>query len=263
MYDATVNGEPVGDAVLEPANTDFAERVQYATYDVTDRLRTGANTLGVALGNGMSNVVSTADRYRKLYGNLSDPKLIARLEVTLADGRVRTITSGDDWRTTLGPTTASNWYGGEDYDARREIPRWDEPAGDRRGWRHAVAVAGPGTADRPALLSARETEPIRVVETLKGKEVDGAEGSRVFDLGRNIAGWPEITVRAPEGTAIRVYPAESLKDGHAFQSISNVGAPLWDSYTTAGGWHAESWHPGSATTASATWSCAGCPRTRR
>ncbi|CAM5262122.1 hypothetical protein STENM327S_07198 [Streptomyces tendae] len=243
VYEATVNGKPVGDAVLEPANTDYAERVQYATYDVTDRLRTGANTLGVALGNGMSNVVSTADRYRKLYGNLSDPKLIARLEVTLADGRVRTITSGDDWRTTLGPTTASNWYGGEDYDARREIPRWDEPSGDRRGWRHAVAVAGPGTADRPALLSARETEPVRVVETLNGREVDGAEGSRVFDLGRNIAGWPEITVRAPKGTAIRVYPAESLKDGHAFQSISNVGAPLWDSYTSAGGGDAKTWHP--------------------
>ncbi|MCW8096069.1 family 78 glycoside hydrolase catalytic domain [Streptomyces tauricus] len=242
IYDATLNGEPVGDAVLEPANTDYAERVQYATYDVTDRLKAGANTLGVALGNGMSNVVSTADRYRKLYGNLSDPKLIARLEVTLADGSVRTVTSGDDWRTTLGPTTSSNWYGGEDYDARRETAHWDEPGGDRRDWERAVAVSGPGTAEKPAALSARETEPIRAVETLKGKEVAGAANSRVFDLGRNIAGWPEITVSAPAGTAVRVYPAESLKDGHAFQSISNVGAPLWDSYTTRGA-RTETWHP--------------------
>ncbi|MGP2439599.1 family 78 glycoside hydrolase catalytic domain [Streptomyces sp. JW3] len=242
VYDATVNGEPVGDAVLEPANTTYGERVQYATYDVTDRLRKGANTVGVALGNGMSNVVSTADRYRKLYGNLSDPKLIARLEVTLADGTTRTVTSGEDWRTALGPTTSSNWYGGEDYDARREIPHWDEPSGDRRKWQHAVSVGAPGTTAQPAELSARETEPIRVVETLTGKEVAGADGSRVFDLGRNIAGWPEITVTAPEGTTIRAYPAESLKDGHAFQSISNVGAPLWDSYTTGGG-RAETWHP--------------------
>ncbi|GAA4798925.1 family 78 glycoside hydrolase catalytic domain [Streptomyces ziwulingensis] len=242
VYDATVNGERLGDAVLEPANTDYTERVQYATYDVTDRLRRGANTLGVALGNGMANVVSTADRYRKLYGNISDPKLIARLEVTLADGSVRNLTSGDDWRTTLGPTTSSNWYGGEDYDARREIPHWDEPRGDRRGWDRAVTAAAPGTAADPAELSARETEPVEVVETLKSTEVDGAEGSRVFDLGRNIAGWPEITVSAPAGTAIRVYPAESLKDGHAFQSISNVGGPLWDSYTTAGR-RTATWHP--------------------
>ncbi|WP_262698564.1 MULTISPECIES: glycoside hydrolase family 78 protein [Streptomyces] len=242
IYDATVNGEPVGDAVLEPANTDYGERVQYATYDVTGRLRAGTNTLGVALGNGMSNVISTADRYRKLYGNRSDPKLIARLEVTLADGRVRTITSGDDWHTVLGPTTSSNWYGGEDYDARREIAHWDQPRGDRRGWRHAVTVEAPGAAGHPAALSARETEPIRVVETLTGKEVEGAEGSRVFDLGRNIAGRPEITVNAPAGSTIRIYPAESLKDGHAFQSISNVGAPLWDSYTSRGG-GSETWHP--------------------
>ncbi|MFI1729000.1 family 78 glycoside hydrolase catalytic domain [Streptomyces acidicola] len=242
IYDATLNGEPVGDAVLEPANTDYRERVQYATYDVTDHLRKGANTLGVALGNGMSNVVSTADRYRKLYGNISDPKLIAQLEITLADGTRRTVTSGDDWRTALGPTTSSNWYGGEDYDARREIPHWDDPKGDGRSWDRAVTVSAPGTADAPAALSARETAPIRVVETLTGKEAGGAAGSRVFDLGRNIAGWPEITVSAPAGTEVRIHPAESLKDGHAFQSISNVGAPLWDSYTTRDG-RSATWHP--------------------
>ncbi|MFJ8057539.1 family 78 glycoside hydrolase catalytic domain [Streptomyces sp. NPDC096142] len=243
VYDATLNGKPVGDAVLEPANTTYTRRVQYATYDVTDRLRAGANTIGVALGNGMANVVSTADRYRKLYGNISDPKLIARLEVTLADGSVRTVTSSGDWRATLGPTTSSNWYGGEDYDAGREIAHWDDPAGDRSSWDRAVTVAAPGTEQAPAVLSARETEPVRNVETLTGTEVDGAAGSRVFDLGRNIAGWPEITIGgAPAGTAIRIYPAESLKDGHAFQSISNVGAPLWDSYTT-GSTRTATWHP--------------------
>lgn len=242
IHDATLNGEPVGDAVLEPANTDYRDRVQYTTYDVTDRLRPGANTLGVALGNGMSNVVSTADRYRKLYGNISDPKLTAQLEITLADGTRRIVTSGDDWRAALGPTTSSNWYGGEDHDARREIPHWDEPGGDHRAWDRAVTVTAPGTADAPAALSARETEPIRVVETLTGKEVDGADGSRVFDLGRNIAGWPELTVSAPAGTQVRAYPAESLKDGHAFQSISNVGAPLWDSYTTRDS-RTATWHP--------------------
>ncbi|WP_327579174.1 family 78 glycoside hydrolase catalytic domain [Streptomyces sp. NBC_00145] len=243
IYTADVNGRPVGDAVLEPANTTFADRVQYATYDVTDLLRHGDNTIGVALGNGMSNVVSTADRYRKLYGNLSDPKLIAQLEVTLGDGTVKRIASGADWRTVLGPTTSSNWYGGEDYDARREIPHWDQPHQDRSAWSHAVTVDGPGTPGHPTQLSARETEPIRVEENLKGTEVSGAApGSRIFDLGRNIAGWPEITLDAPAGTTVRIYPAESLKDGHAFQSISNVGAPLWDSYT-ARGEKSETWHP--------------------
>ncbi|MFJ8826027.1 family 78 glycoside hydrolase catalytic domain [Streptomyces sp. NPDC102467] len=234
VYDANVNGRPVGDAVLEPANTDFADRVQYATYDVTGQLRGGANSLSVELGNGISNQLSTADRYRKLYGNKADPKLIARLEITLADGTVRRIASGTDWRTALGATTSSNWYGGEDYDARRA------PGRSHATWGRAARV---DAADLPAALSARETEPVRVVETLKSTEVSGAApGSRVFDLGRNIAGWPELTVTAPKGTTIRAYPAEGLKDGHANQSISNVGAPLWDSYTT-GGAKTETWHP--------------------
>ncbi|MEV1024859.1 family 78 glycoside hydrolase catalytic domain [Streptomyces sp. NPDC050264] len=234
VYDANVNGKPVGDAVLEPANTDFADRVQYATYDVTSQLRGGANSLAVELGNGISNQLSTADRYRKFYGNRADPKLIAQLEVTLADGTVRRIASGTDWRTALGATTSSNWYGGEDYDARRA------PGRSHATWDRAARV---DDADLPATLSARETEPVRVVETLKGSEVPGAApGSRVFDLGRNIAGWPELTVTAPKGTTIRAYPAEGLKDGHADQSISNVGAPLWDSYTT-GSAKTETWHP--------------------
>ncbi|GAB2964784.1 hypothetical protein GCM10023080_027540 [Streptomyces pseudoechinosporeus] len=109
IHDTRLNGRPVGDAVLEPANTDFADRVQYATYDVTKQLKRGANTLAVELGNGASNVVSTADRYRKWYGNFSDPKLIAQLEVTLADGSVRRVATDGDWRTTLGATTSSNW----------------------------------------------------------------------------------------------------------------------------------------------------------
>ncbi|MFI0238701.1 family 78 glycoside hydrolase catalytic domain [Streptomyces sp. NPDC016845] len=230
VYDAQVNGKAVGDAVLEPANTDFADRVQYATYDVTGQLRRGANDFRVELGNGISNQLSTADRYRKLYGNKADPKLIAQLEITLADGSVRRIASGTDWRTALGATTSSNWYGGEDYDARRTPSSW-------------AAARRVDAADTPATLSARETEPVRVVETLKGTEVSGAaEGSRIFDLGRNIAGWPELTVTAPKGTTIRAYPAEGLKDGHADQSISNVGAPLWDSYTTGGAGRG-TWHP--------------------
>ncbi|MCQ4211807.1 family 78 glycoside hydrolase catalytic domain [Streptomyces longispororuber] len=234
VYDAHLNGKPVGDAVLEPANTDFADRVQYATYDVTRQLHGGTNELAVELGNGIANQLSTADRYRKLYGNRSDPKLIAQLEITLADGSVRRIGTGTDWRTTLGATTSSNWYGGEDYDARR-VPTSRHPA-----WEQATEV---DAADAPATLSARETEPVRVVETLDGTEVSGAaEGSRIFDLGRNIAGWPELTVTAPRGTTIRAYPAESLKNGHADQSISNVGAPLWDSYTT-GSARTETWHP--------------------
>ncbi|GAA2883895.1 family 78 glycoside hydrolase catalytic domain [Streptosporangium fragile] len=240
IHEVAVNGRRVGDTVLEPGNTDFADRVQYATHDVTRLLRRGANTIGVSLGNGASNVISTPDRYRKFAATFSDPKLIAQLEVTRADGTVTRLVTGDDWLTTLGPTTFSNWYGGEDYDARRELPGWDRPGAKRDGWQPPVAVAAPGEA---TVLSGRSAEPIRVIDTLEGTPVGGGDGYQVFDLGRNIAGWPELTVTAPAGTTVRVHPAESLKDGRAYQSASNVGAPIWDQYTTRGTGEPETWHP--------------------
>ncbi|MCW2916906.1 MAG: secreted protein [Actinomycetia bacterium] len=239
VYEVGLNGRRVGDAVLEPGDTDVADRVHYATYDVTRLLRRGANTIGVALGNGTANVISTPDRYRKFAATTSDPKLTAQLEVTLADGQVRRIVSGADWQTTLGPTTFSNWYGGEDYDARRETPGWDRPGAARSGWEQAVPVTAPGDG---TVLSGRVAEPIRVIETLNGTLSGEGDGYKVFDLGRNIAGWPELTIKAPAGTAVRVYPSESLKDGRAYQSASNVGSPIWDQYTTRGG-DAETWHP--------------------
>ncbi|MBD2895507.1 Alpha-L-rhamnosidase [Actinomadura sp. RB99] len=236
VYEARLNGRRVGGAELEPANTAYAKRVQYAAYDVTSMLRPGGNTLGVELGNGNANVISTPDRYRKFSGTISDPKLMAQLEVTLANGQVMRVASDGTWKTVLGPVTFSNWYGGEDHDARRERPGWDRPGASRSGWEDAVPVSAPGA------LSGREAEPVRVVETLPGEQVGSGDGYQVFDVGRVIAGRPEITVTAPAGTAVRVYPSESLKDGRAYQSASNVGAPIWDQYTTrtAG---AETWHP--------------------
>jgi alpha-L-rhamnosidase len=231
VYVPSLNGERVGDAVLEPGDTDYADRVTLAEYDVTRLLRRGANALGIAVGNGTANALHTTGRYRKFARSVSDPQVIAQLEITRADGGRQVVATDATWRTTLGPTTVSSWYGGEDYDARREIPGWDRPGGARAGWRPVV----PGAATGP--LTPRVGAPVRVVERLPGTEV--APG--VFDLGRNIAGLPEITLTAPRGTTIRVYPGESVRDGHVNQSTSNVGAPIWDQFTSAGG--TRTWHP--------------------
>ena len=163
---------------------------------------------------------------------MSDPQVIAQLEIARANGDRQIVATDDTWRTTLGPTTVSSWYGGEDYDARREAAGLG-PARVRRPRDLATGRAG----QRPS--AHRRGSPRR-----SGSSSSPARqqiGQNVFDLGRNIAGFPEITVTAPAGTTIRVYPAESLFNGHANQSISNVGAPLWDQFTSAGG--TRTWHP--------------------
>ena len=60
-YEATVNGKTVTDTVLNPGVTNPLRSVEYGTYDVTDLVEDGDNTLGVALGNGQTNVYPQAN----------------------------------------------------------------------------------------------------------------------------------------------------------------------------------------------------------
>ena len=54
-YELYLNGERVGDHLLDPGYTDFSKRVLYVTYDITAQLGEGKNCIGVVLGNGWYN----------------------------------------------------------------------------------------------------------------------------------------------------------------------------------------------------------------
>jgi alpha-L-rhamnosidase len=56
IHDAKLNGKPVSDDVLAPGNSNYQLSTEYRTYDVTQLVRNGANTLGVELGHGTALV---------------------------------------------------------------------------------------------------------------------------------------------------------------------------------------------------------------
>ncbi|MFF0519822.1 family 78 glycoside hydrolase catalytic domain [Actinomadura nitritigenes] len=243
IYDATINGRPVSDAVLEPPNTDYKKRVEYAAYDVTKLLRRGGNAIGVRLGNGTYNVAATNDRYTKYVGAQGAPKLLAQLEVTLEDGTTARVATDGSWRTDLGPTTSSQWYGGEDEDARLAQQGWDGPSADLSSWKPATEAPDPGIA-----LTARMSPAIVPVGTRKTVKVTHPEkDTYVFDLGENIVGWPELRVRGERGTKLTIKPGERLgADGLVEQGTMIAGGaqnpPIMDTYTLAGT-GTETWHP--------------------
>jgi len=53
---ATVNGQSLTDEVLAPGYSNWQLAAEYRTYDVTDVLKAGSNTVGVQLGNGTAYV---------------------------------------------------------------------------------------------------------------------------------------------------------------------------------------------------------------
>lgn len=188
------------------------------------------------------------------------PRLIARLELTGADGTVQTIVSDRSWKAALGPTTLANWYSGSDYDARREQPGWSAPGADlgesaKRRDGTPVGWVSAGIAPPPNLTTAlvwRVGEPVKIADRLRPTRITQPQpGVWVFDFGQNFAGWPLLKLEGtvPAGTTVKLLPSESLNaDGTVHQaSLMGGGAArgthLFATYTTHGDPDGESWHP--------------------
>jgi alpha-L-rhamnosidase len=56
QYELSVNGKKVGDQILSPGWSDYRKTVLYDTYDITSQLKSGANSIGIMLSNGMYNI---------------------------------------------------------------------------------------------------------------------------------------------------------------------------------------------------------------
>ncbi|MEM1510155.1 MAG: alpha-L-rhamnosidase N-terminal domain-containing protein [Thermofilaceae archaeon] len=51
-YELRVNGEKIGDRILDPPWSDYDKIVYYSVYDVTHCIRSGLNAVGIVLGWG-------------------------------------------------------------------------------------------------------------------------------------------------------------------------------------------------------------------
>ena len=183
-YRASLNGEVVGDHQLDPLWTLPHKRVFYSVYDVTEHLSPEENCLGVELGNGWYNPLPL-----RLWGrrNLREhlpvgrPQFIARLLIEYADGSIETIVSDASWRFTQGPILQNNIYLGEKVDARKNIPGWNRPELDDRGWSAVKTATAPEGA-----LTAQPSSAIKVTKKFRPVAVtEPADGVYIVDMGQN------------------------------------------------------------------------------
>lgn len=239
LYEASINGQRVGDAVLTPGWTDYRVRVRYQTYDVTDLLRTGENALGAILGDGWyCGHVEWRDR--QLYGER--PKLLAQLVITDSEGVETRIASDSSWKHNFGPLTESDLLHGEHYDARREFPGWDAPGFDDSAWLQTQVFPHP---ESPQLV-AQNGPLVKAHEQLKPialNEIKDWSSSRyIFDLGQNMTGVVRIRVRGTAGATVRIRYAEMLNpDGSLY--TANLRTARATDYYTCKGEGEESWIP--------------------
>ncbi|TAN37089.1 MAG: alpha-rhamnosidase [Verrucomicrobia bacterium] len=215
-HEARLNGEKVGDHHLDPAYTRYDKRVLYVTHDVTAQLHKGVNALGVMLGHGWFNVQTKAAWNFDEAPWRATPRLLASLQIDYADGHTEIIGTDEKWKCASGPVQFNTIYGGELYDARKEQAGWDAAGFADRAWEAAKLVAAP-----QGKLVAQALPPIRADQVLKVVKItEPKPGVFVFDFGQNMAGYAELKVRGPAGTAVKLKYAERLAaDGGVDQKI--------------------------------------------
>lgn len=228
LYDCRVNGERVGDHQLAPEWTDYAQRIQYQAYDITERVRRGGNAIAVTLGHGWY-----AGRIglfsAEMYG--SQLSLLAQVRLEMPDGSVRTIGSDGSWKASNdGPIRRSDMLDGEAHDARRRMPGWDRPGFDDSAWMPVRLIDPPGAA-----LVAQPNEPIRATRELRPVSIsEPSPGVFVVDLGQNMPGWVRLRTSGPAGTEVNIRHAEALTDDGRAYTANLRSAGQRDTFILAG-----------------------------
>ena len=234
FYEATINGQKVGDSEFAPSWSDYDKTVFFNVYDVTHQIRQGDNELRVLLGNGFYN--EQGGRYVKLKVSFGPPTLLYFLYLTYDDGMRERVYSDEKWQWTESPITFNSIYGGEDYDARLEVGSlMSDVRADQ--WKPVVIQEGPEGRLRPQIAhSTKVMERYPVKQTLRKDSI------LVLDMGQNLAGYPEITVRGNAGERLKLTPGETL-DKNGLVDQRQTGRPHYYTYILKGSLQAEIWHP--------------------
>ncbi len=241
-YELYLNGEKVGDHVLDPGWTEYDKRVLYATYEVSGHLQKGNNAVGIMLGNAyytMTGSESGQDRYMAALRNPGPPKKgIMLLVVEYSDGSKQQISTDESWKSHSGPITYNHFYGGEDYDARLEQEGWKHTDFDDSSWQQVNVIKEWVPMDSqllPAIELIQTIDPI--------SRTNPSAGVHLFDLGQNILGWVRFRVQGDRGTVVTIRTAETLNNqqfpkplesGDSLSTKHSYHAKVYARYTLKG-----------------------------
>jgi alpha-L-rhamnosidase len=206
IYEAFLNGQRTGDAELTPGWTQYDERLQVQTHDVTGAVREGDNALGVVLADGWFRGQTGITRAADQWG--SRLAVLAQLHLVHEDGGTTVVGTGPGWRSSVGHVVAADLIAGERWDLTRLQRGWEALGFDDIGWDDVTVVEHgyAGLVDSPA-------PPVRRVEEIVPVSVTRLDDRRqIVDLGQNINGWIRLTSLGPAGTTTTLTHGEWLDE---------------------------------------------------
>lgn len=216
FHELYVNGRKIGNPILAPVATDHSKRARYITYDISESLHEGNNTIAFWLGTGWSIYApyATNDRPRAA---------IVCAQATLYNTSkeiIAIIKTDESWKTHPSPNKLlGNWtprnFGGEIYDANLEIPDWNQLGYDQQSWKNASVYY-------PKLqLSSQQVEGNILFQEIKPVSIERlSNGDYRVDMGVNFAGWTQLDVKGTPGKRIDFLFSERSQEEMTFRNRS-------------------------------------------
>lgn len=217
IYEIELNGEKVGKEYFSPGWTNYKERIQYQTYDITKQVAK-ENKIELTVANGWYKGILGFDLKANRYGDRL--AAIAEVHLTFTDGTKEIIRTGKDWKVKEGKTRYAELYMGETID--HTVKDNEE--------KNAVVYE----YDK-SILIGQENEPVRITEKLNViKKIETPKGETVLDFGQNITGVVELVTKQDKGKEIVIRHAEVLdKDGNFYPDTLREAISI-DRFTCSG-----------------------------
>ena len=222
-YKSTINTFELENNILDPTWTDYSKRIYYKEYDITQQLTRGINCLGVTLGNGFYNPLPL-----KMWGRINlrerlsvgKPRFIAKIRITLPNGKTEEIVSDSSWKYGYGPIIKNSVYLGTHFDANNEITAWSHADFDDTHWDNAMLADPPGgklqKAFFPTIKINKKINPQKIYPTKNGKWI--------VDMGENFTGTYSVKLSGQKGDKITFRFGERIyQDGTLNPMTSVIG----------------------------------------
>jgi alpha-L-rhamnosidase len=233
LYELRINGDRIGDQVLAPGWTDYHTRVEYQSYDVTDRVRLGANVIAAVVAEGWysGRVAYDNKRAGSHYG--VRPALLCQLHIEYEDGAIDRLATDASWKCGQEAIVYSDLLLGEKYDARLETPGWDKAGFDDAAWWNGQEIM---PTPRPPRLDATRGVPTRKVIERKATFLhETVFGTFIFDTGQNLAGHIRMEADGQSGDTFVLRHGEALQLDGTLYTANLRWALATDTFVAKGG----------------------------
>lgn len=209
FYELYINGKNITKGLLAPYISNPDDLIYYDAYDILPYLRKGENVIGVCLGNGLQNAFGAYCWDFQHAKWLAAPQFALRCTVKFQENEAIVIESDESFKTARSPILFDDRHCGEYYDARLELPNWNEPGFNDRKWKFAEKAPMPRGEARIC-----QAEPIVQIREIKPISITEEETGFRYDFGENIAGLCRLHIRSnTPGQQIDLVHGEALVDG--------------------------------------------------